>query len=99
MDNSENTVQLLCSADHTQNTSHMIAKHCWGVMSLHLRESVFTKPLLRNGCFCGSAILAWSIYTTVQSDHTCIVHIQKPDWWFMLCFVQSQLFSMLLDYR
>jgi hypothetical protein len=43
-DNAENTVLLLRSADHTENTSHMIAKHCWSVMLLCLRGSVFTEP-------------------------------------------------------
>jgi hypothetical protein len=37
------------SIDNTENTSHVIAKHCWGVMSLHLRGSVFTEPLPRSG--------------------------------------------------
>jgi hypothetical protein len=48
-DNAENTVLLLRSTDHTENTSHMIAKHCWGVTSLRLRGSVFTEPLPRSG--------------------------------------------------
>jgi hypothetical protein len=42
-DNAENTVLILRSADHTENTSHMLAKHCWGVRSLRLRGSVFTE--------------------------------------------------------
>jgi hypothetical protein len=79
-DNAENTV-LLRSADHTENTSHVIAKHCWVVTSLHLRGSVFTEPLprselhnpivpllracIRNGCFCGATVLAWSKYATI----------------------------------
>jgi hypothetical protein len=37
-DNAENTVVLLCNADHTENTSQMIAKHCWCVTSLLLRR-------------------------------------------------------------
>jgi hypothetical protein len=48
-DNAENTVLLLRSADYTENTSHMIAKHCWSVKSLGLRGSEFTEPLPRSG--------------------------------------------------
>jgi hypothetical protein len=48
-DNAEETVPLLRSANHTENTSHVIAKHCLDVTSLRLRRSVFTKPLPRNG--------------------------------------------------
>jgi DNA-binding IclR family transcriptional regulator len=48
-DNVENTVLLLHSADHTENTSHVIAKHYQGLTSLRLRGSVFTEPLLRSG--------------------------------------------------
>jgi hypothetical protein len=47
-DNAENTVILLRSADHTENTSHMIAKNCWDVTSLRLRGNVFTEPLPRS---------------------------------------------------
>jgi hypothetical protein len=49
MDNAENTVLLLHSADHTENTSHVMAKHCWDVMSLYLCRSVFNEPLPRSG--------------------------------------------------
>jgi hypothetical protein len=45
----ENTVLLLLSADYTENTSHVIAKHYWDVTSLRLRSSVFTEPLCRSG--------------------------------------------------
>jgi hypothetical protein len=48
-DNTENTVLLLRSAEQTENTSHVIAKHCWDVTSLRLRGSVFTEPLPRSG--------------------------------------------------
>jgi hypothetical protein len=48
-DNAENTVLLSCSADHTENTSHMIAKDCWDVTSLRLCGSVFTELLPRSG--------------------------------------------------
>jgi hypothetical protein len=44
-DKAENTVVLLRRADHTVNTGHVIAKHCWDVTSLHLRGNVFTEPL------------------------------------------------------
>jgi hypothetical protein len=44
-DNAENAVLFLRSADHTQNASHVIAKHCWDMTSLRLRGSVFTEPL------------------------------------------------------
>jgi hypothetical protein len=47
-DHAENTV-LLHIADYTENTSHVIAKHCWNMMSLRLRGSVFTEPLPRSG--------------------------------------------------
>jgi hypothetical protein len=79
-DNAENTVLLLCSADHTENTIHVIAKHCWVVTPLRLRGSLFTGPLprsglyccvlvlLRNGYFCGSTVLAWSKYATMQLE-------------------------------
>jgi hypothetical protein len=49
MDNAEDAVLLLRRADHTANTSHMIAKHCCVVTSLRMRGSVFTKPLPRSG--------------------------------------------------
>jgi hypothetical protein len=48
-DNAENTVLLLRSADHTENTSHVIAKYCWVVTSLRLLRSVFTQPMPRSG--------------------------------------------------
>jgi hypothetical protein len=51
MYNAENAALLLCSADHTQNTSYAIPKHCWDVTSLHLCRSVFTKPLPRSGLY------------------------------------------------
>jgi hypothetical protein len=44
-DNAENTLLQLRSADHTENTSHMLSKHCWDVSSLRLRGSVFTEPM------------------------------------------------------
>jgi hypothetical protein len=47
-DNTEDTVILLRSANHTINTSHMIAKNCWDVTSLHLRGNVYTEPLPRS---------------------------------------------------
>jgi hypothetical protein len=47
-DNAENTVPLLHSADHTENTSHMITKHCWDVTSLCVRGSVFTEQVPRS---------------------------------------------------
>jgi hypothetical protein len=40
-DNAENTVILLRSADHRENTSHMIVKHCLYMMALRLRGSVY----------------------------------------------------------
>jgi hypothetical protein len=43
------TVLLLRSADHTQNTSHVITKLCWNVTSLRLRGIVFTESLPRSG--------------------------------------------------
>jgi hypothetical protein len=48
-ENAENTVLLLRSADHTENTNHVIAKHCWDVTLLRLRGSVYTEPLPRSG--------------------------------------------------
>jgi hypothetical protein len=48
-DNAENTVLLLRSADHTENTSHVIATNCWVVTSLRLLGSVFAEPLPRSG--------------------------------------------------
>jgi hypothetical protein len=49
-DNAENTVLLLRNAYHTENISHVIAKHCWDVISLRLPGSVFTQPNLEAGC-------------------------------------------------
>jgi hypothetical protein len=78
-DNAENTALPLHSAEQIENTSHVIAKHCLGVTSLRLRGSAFTKPLpgsglhnpvvplLRECCYCGSAVLASSKYATIQS--------------------------------
>jgi hypothetical protein len=75
-DNAGNTVLLLCSVDHTENISHMIAKHCWGVTSLHLRGSVFTEPLPRSrlhnplfhycmlDCVCFGHCLAMDLHVT-----------------------------------
>jgi hypothetical protein len=48
-DNAENTVLLLHSAEHKENTSHVIAKHCLDVSSLRLGGSVFAEPLPRSG--------------------------------------------------
>jgi hypothetical protein len=48
-DNAENTALLLHSGDHTENISHVIAKHSRDVTSLRLSGSVFTKPLPRSG--------------------------------------------------
>jgi hypothetical protein len=44
-DYAENAIPL----QTTQETSHVIAKHCWGVTSLRLRGSMSTKPLPRSG--------------------------------------------------
>jgi hypothetical protein len=48
-DNAENTVLLLRTAGHTENTSHVTHKHCLGEASLRQRRSVFTEPLHRSG--------------------------------------------------
>jgi hypothetical protein len=78
----EKTQLYCCVTQTTRKTSHLIAKHCWEVTALRLRESVFTEPLpgsrlhnlvvpllvcllLRNGCFCGSTVLAWVKYATL----------------------------------
>jgi hypothetical protein len=37
----QKTVVILRSADHTENTSHVIAKQCWNVTSSGLRGSVY----------------------------------------------------------
>jgi hypothetical protein len=36
---------------NAENTSHVIAKHCWDVTSLRLRGSVFTELLPRSGLY------------------------------------------------
>jgi hypothetical protein len=76
-DKAENVVLLLRSADHTQNISDIIAKHCWDVTSLRLCGSVFTEPLSRRGLhnpvvpllvrFCGSTGLARSKYAIIYT--------------------------------
>jgi hypothetical protein len=48
-DNAENTIVLLLSTYHTENTSHVISKHRWCVTSLRLGGSVFTESLPRSG--------------------------------------------------
>jgi hypothetical protein len=49
MDSAENAILLLRNAENTENTSHVIAKHCWVVKLLRLSGSVFTEPLSRSG--------------------------------------------------
>jgi hypothetical protein len=77
----KNTAPLLLrGADHTENTSHAIAKHWGGVTSLRMRRSLFTKllsrsglhnpvvPLLRVGpCVCCGRCLAMDLHVTIFS--------------------------------
>jgi hypothetical protein len=48
-DNAGNTVLLLRGADHTENSSHVIAKRHLDVTPLRLLGNVFTEPLPRSG--------------------------------------------------
>jgi hypothetical protein len=47
------------TADHTEITSHVIAKDCWVVTSLRLRGSVFTESLRRSGLFHCCVLFLW----------------------------------------
>jgi hypothetical protein len=52
-DNGENTVLLLRNADHTENTSHVIAKHCWSArvcLPSRCPEADYIIPLFH--CWC-----------------------------------------------
>jgi hypothetical protein len=42
--------------DNAENTSHVIAKQCWDVTSLHLRRSMFVEPLPGNALTCHNII-------------------------------------------
>jgi hypothetical protein len=97
--------EISSTADHTENTSHVIAKHCWVVTPLRMRTLhghkentaalflsevtayaevclpsrcpktgsitpmfyCFLRVLLRNVCFYGSTVLAWSKYAVISS--------------------------------